>query len=157
MNDFGHAHSTVVKFSTFAIYSDALPTLRVTQLMSDTVILVVEDNPKNLKLIRDLLQVSGYVTLEAGDGESALEIARRAQPALILMDVQLPVMDGLTAMKALKKDECTRHIPIIALTALAMKGDKQSFLKEGFDDYISKPIDIEQLFEVLGRYVSSEE
>jgi two-component system cell cycle response regulator DivK len=116
-------------------------------------ILIVEDNPKNLKLIRDLLRVTGYTTLEAGDGETAIGLARQQQPGLILMDVQLPGLDGVSAMKALKQDDTTRHIPIVALTAFAMKDDDKKFLAQGFDGYLSKPIDIEQTLKMVRDFV----
>jgi CheY-like chemotaxis protein len=116
-------------------------------------ILLVEDNPKNLKLIRDLLQVEGYATLAAEDGETGISLARAQPPALILMDVQLPGMDGISVMRALKEDPATRHIPVVALSAFAMKGDKERFLREGFDAYLAKPIDIEQLLAVVAGFV----
>ena len=108
--------------------------------MVGALILIVEDNPRNLKLIRDILQFRGYTTLEAETGEAGVTLARERQPALILMDVQLPGMDGRTATKALKADPSTRQIPVIAMTAFAMKGDRESLLADGFDGYISKPI-----------------
>lgn len=113
--------------------------------MTDALILIVEDNPKNLKLIRDVLQFFGYTTVEAESGEAGVALARERQPALILMDVQLPGMDGRAATKILKTDASTRHIPIIALTAFAMKGDRERFLDGGFDGYISKPINIKEI------------
>ncbi len=122
--------------------------------MSDGhVILIIEDNAKNLKLVRDVLQFKGYVTLEAESGEAGIALAREMRPALILMDVQLPGMDGRAAMKALKADASTREIPIIALTAYAMKGDRESLLADGFDGYIAKPIDIEALPRVMESYL----
>ena len=117
-------------------------------------ILIVEDNPKNLKLMRDVLQFWGYTTLEAATGEAGVELARAQQPALILMDVQLPGMNGREAMQVLKADEHTRHMPIIALTAFAMKGDKENLLAEGFDGYIAKPVDIKEIPKVLEKYLS---
>ncbi len=116
-------------------------------------ILIVEDNVKNLKLVRDVLQFHGYTTLEAESGEAGIELAREQYPALILMDVQLPGMDGRAAMKVLKADTSTQHIPIIALTAYAMKGDQESLLADGFDGYLSKPINIKELPRVVERYL----
>ena len=116
-------------------------------------VLIVEDNAKNLKLVRDVLQFHGYITLEAESGEVGIELARAQQPALILMDVQLPGMDGRAAMKVLKADTSTRHIPVIALTAFAMKGDQESLLAEGFDGYLSKPVNIKELPKVVGSHV----
>jgi two-component system cell cycle response regulator DivK len=116
-------------------------------------ILIIEDNVKNLKLVRDVLQFHGYSTLEAETGETGIALARERLPALILMDVQLPGMDGRTALKALKADTNTRHIPIIALTAFAMKGDKESLQAEGFDDYMAKPVDIKELPKMVERHL----
>jgi two-component system cell cycle response regulator DivK len=124
--------------------------------MAGALILIVEDNPKNLKLIRDILQFRGYTTLEAETGEAGITLAREWQPALILMDVQLPGMDGRTATKALKVDPSTRQIPVIAMTAFAMKGDRESLLADGFDGYISKPINTKELPQVIERYLDGQ-
>jgi two-component system, cell cycle response regulator DivK len=114
-------------------------------------ILIIEDNVKNLKLVRDVLQFHGYSTLEADTGEAGIALAREQRPALILMDVQLPGMDGRAALKALKADANTYHIPVVALTSFAMKGDRESLLAEGFDDYMAKPINIKELPKVVER------
>jgi CheY-like chemotaxis protein len=114
-------------------------------------ILIIEDNVKNLKLVRDVLQFHGYATLEAETGEAGVALAREQRPALILMDVQLPGMDGRATLKVLKADASTRHIPVIALTSFAMKGDRESLLAEGFDDYMAKPIEIKELPKVVER------
>ena len=103
-------------------------------------VLVVEDNPANLTLATFLLQTAGHVVLAARDAENGLALARAEQPDLILMDIQLPGMDGLEATALLKKDPSTRAIPVIALTALAMKGDEQRILAAGCDGYIGKPL-----------------
>jgi len=116
-------------------------------------VLIVEDNAKNLKLVRDVLQFHGYTTLEAESGEAGIELARAQRPALILMDVQLPGMDGRAAVKVLKADPGTQHIPVIALTAFAMKGDQESLLAEGFDGYLSKPVNIKELPKVVESHV----
>jgi two-component system, cell cycle response regulator DivK len=121
--------------------------------MAGALILIVEDNPRNLKLIRDILQFRGYTTLEAETGESGVTLARERQPALILMDVQLPGMDGRAATKALKADPSTQKIPVIAMTAFAMKGDRESLLADGFDGYMSKPIDIKEVPQLIERYL----
>ena len=121
--------------------------------MTSALILLVEDNPQNLKLIRDVLQFNGYATLEAESAELGIELARDRQPALIFMDIQLSGMDGIAATKFLKEDESTRHIPIIALTSFAMKGDRDRFLAEGFDGYLSKPIDIKEIPKVVESYL----
>ena len=123
--------------------------------MTDALILIVEDNPKNLKLIRDLLQFKGYQTIEAETAEAGIDLARERRPALILMDIQLPGMDGREAMKTLKGDKATQEIPIIALTASAMKGDREALLAEGFDDYIAKPIDIKEVPKVVASYIGT--
>jgi len=124
--------------------------------MPGELILIVEDNPRNLKLIRDVLQFQGYTTLEAETGEAGVTLALERQPALILMDVQLPGMDGSAAMQALKADTSTRHIPIIALTALAMKGDEKRLLAEGFDGYMAKPIAIKEVPKMVERYLQGQ-
>ena len=121
--------------------------------MPGALILIVEDNPRNLKLIRDVLQFQGYITLEAETGEAGVTLALEHQPALILMDVQLPGIDGSMAMQVLKADASTRHIPIIAMTALAMKGDKERLLAEGFDGYMSKPIAIKEIPKIVEQYL----
>jgi CheY-like chemotaxis protein len=107
----------------------------------EQVILIVEDEPRNLKLIRDLLEVSGYIILEAIDGKQGVEIAKAKKPDLILMDIQMPVMEGFEATRILKADERTRDIPIMALTAHAMEGDEEKVKAAGCDGYVSKPID----------------
>jgi len=122
--------------------------------MANARILIVEDNPKNLKLIRDLLQFKGYQTIEADSAEAGIELAREQHPTLILMDIQLPGIDGREAMKVLKADARTQQIPIIALTASAMKGDRERLLAEGFDGYIPKPIDIKAFPEQLESFLS---
>ncbi len=122
--------------------------------MANVHILIVEDNPKNLKLIRDLLQFKGYQTIEADSAEAGIELAREQHPTLILMDIQLPGIDGREAMKVLKADASTQQIPIIALTASAMKGDRERLLAEGFDGYIPKPIDIKAFPEQLESSLS---
>lgn len=116
-------------------------------------ILIIEDNVKNLKLVRDVLQFHGYSTLEAETGEAGVALAREQRPALILMDVHLPGMDGRAALKILKADTNTRHIPIIALTAFAMTGDRESLQSEGFDDYMAKPVDIKDLPKMVKRHL----
>jgi two-component system cell cycle response regulator DivK len=108
-------------------------------------ILVVEDNEKNMKLFRDVLQATGYSTLEATTGEDAIELALAHEPALVLMDVQLPGIDGVEALERLRRNERTSSIPVLALTAQAMSGDRGRFLEAGFDGYLSKPVDIAEL------------
>jgi len=118
------------------------------------VILIVEDEPKNLKLFRDLLQVSGFTTIEATDGKQAVELAKAKKPSLILMDIRMPVMDGLEATRILKADATTRSIPIVALTSYAMKGDNKMILQAGCDGYLVKPIFIQELLKKVAEHLS---
>ena len=105
------------------------------------IVLIVDDNETNRKLCRLLLQKNGFETIEAEDGATGIKMAKEHLPSLILLDIQMPVMDGLAALKALRAEPETASIPVIALTSYAMKEDKEKFLAEGFDGYISKPID----------------
>jgi two-component system cell cycle response regulator DivK len=116
-------------------------------------ILVVEDNEKNRKLIVDILRYHGYETIEAGDGEAGVRLAGERMPDLILMDIQMPVMDGYAAIKALKVSPDTRHIKVIALTSFAMKGDREKIIEAGFDDYIAKPVDTRQLPQTVNKHL----
>ena len=104
-------------------------------------ILIIEDNEKNLKLFSVIVKSLGYEILTAMNGEEGVKIAKEESPDLILMDIQMPVMDGISALNMLKTDERTKNIPVIALTSYAMSGDKEKFIGLGFSDYISKPID----------------
>jgi CheY-like chemotaxis protein len=115
-------------------------------------ILVVDDSPANLKLIRVLLSVEGYRVLTAPDAESARAMIAASRPRLILMDLQLPGMDGLTFTRQLKSDSATHDIPIIALTAYAMKGDEDKASEAGCDGYLTKPIDTRALPPLVARY-----
>jgi two-component system cell cycle response regulator/two-component system cell cycle response regulator DivK len=108
--------------------------------VANELILIIEDNEKNRKLCRDVLQVKGYRTIESETAEAGLDLAHGQTPDLILMDIQLPGMDGITAMKQLKADALTKTIPIIAITASAMTNNRTSMLAEGFDGYQTKPI-----------------
>jgi two-component system, cell cycle response regulator DivK len=105
-------------------------------------ILVVEDNAKNMKLFRDVLRAAGYGTLEATSGGQAVALAMEQVPDLVLMDVQLPDIDGVEALGRLRTNDRTASIPVLALTAQAMEGDRERFLAAGFDGYISKPVNI---------------
>ena len=107
-----------------------------------SLILIVEDNPRNLKLVRDLLEHHGYLTLAAATGEEAIDLARAHRPHLILMDVQLPGMDGVAALTRMRADPATAGLRIVAVTAFAMKHDRDRFLAWGFDGYIEKPISV---------------
>ena len=106
------------------------------------VVLIVEDNDKNLKLARDLLQFAGLRTLEATSAEDGIAIAQRDRPNLVLMDIQLPGMDGIAALRTLRGDERTAAIPVVALTASVMKSDRERFDAAGFDGFMKKPIDV---------------
>lgn len=112
-------------------------------------ILIVEDNEKNLKLFRLILDSNGYITLLARDGEEGVRIAEEQSPDLILMDIRMPVLGGVDAMRQLKANEKTKNIPVIATTAYAMKGDKELFLEFGFEAYISKPIRIKDFLDTI--------
>ncbi len=112
-------------------------------------ILVVEDNELNMKLFYDVLQASGYTMLKAGTGEDAVELAAAQAPDLVLMDVQLPGIDGVETLARLRTDEQTASIRVLALTAQAMDGDRSRFLEAGFDGYLSKPVDVAELLRMV--------
>jgi two-component system cell cycle response regulator DivK len=112
-------------------------------------VLVVEDNPANMKLVTFLLESAGHTVLSAPDAEVGLTMARGEQPNLILMDIQLPGMDGLEATAMLKRDDLTRAIPIVALTALAMKGDEERIRAAGCDGYIAKPMSYQEFLATI--------
>lgn len=107
-----------------------------------SLVLIVEDNERNLKLVRDVLQARGYATLEAGTAELGLELARARAPALILMDIHLPGMSGIEALKALRADGATAAIPVIAITASVMQDSLREVMAAGFDALIEKPINV---------------
>ncbi|HEV7766270.1 MAG TPA: response regulator [Thermoanaerobaculia bacterium] len=124
--------------------------------MAERNILVVEDNDMNMQLVEFLLEEGGYRIVKATSGEEALAITREVPgvaPDLILMDIHLPGMDGLSVVRAIKADERTARIPILALTAHAMRGDKDRFLEAGCDGYISKPIDVKTFIASIERYL----
>ncbi len=112
-------------------------------------ILIVEDNPSNMTFARFLLESAGYTVISATDAEAGLTLAREAHPDLILMDIQLPGMDGLEATAILKRDDATRAIPVIALTALAMKGDEERIRGAGCDGYIAKPLRYKEILATI--------
>jgi CheY-like chemotaxis protein len=121
--------------------------------MTDRTVLYVEDNYHNRRLVRKILESRGYRVLEAEDGVSGLALIREARPPLVLMDISLPDMDGLQVVAAMKADEALAAIPVIALTASAMRGDRERFLAAGCDDYLSKPVQAMELVErVDGLY-----
>lgn len=117
------------------------------------IVLVVEDNEMNMQLVEYLLEESGFRILKASSGEEALEIATVEVPDLVLMDIHLPGMDGLAVVQQLKADERTRDVPILALTAHAMRGDRDRFLQAGCDGYISKPIDVSSFIPSISGYI----
>jgi CheY-like chemotaxis protein len=119
--------------------------------MANELILIVEDNEKNRKLCRDVLQVKGYRTIESETAEEGIDLARSQAPALILMDIQLPGMDGITAMKQLKADAKTHSIPIVAITASTMTNNRTAMLAEGFDGYQTKPIGLKDFLSEVER------
>jgi two-component system cell cycle response regulator DivK len=119
--------------------------------MAGELILIVEDNEKNRKLVRDVLQFKGYRTLDAETAEIGLSLARETQPALILMDIQLPGMNGIAALAHLRADTATDHIPVIAVTASAMMHDRQKILAAGFDAYQSTPLDVKGFLELVAQ------
>ncbi len=121
--------------------------------MNGATILVVDDNSTNRKLVSDVLGFDGYRILEAGDAEVAQEIVRKTPPDLILMDIALPGMDGLTLTRLLKVSDATRHIIIVAVTAFAMKGDDAKAREAGCDGYITKPIDTRTLPDAVAGYL----
>ena len=120
-------------------------------------LLIVDDNPTNLKLVSFLLKSHGHEVATAGDAETALEAIAQHRPTVILMDLQLPGIDGLELTRRLKADPKTRSIPIIAVTAYAMKGDLEKALAAGCDDYVTKPIDTRSLPGVIARHVARAE
>jgi len=113
--------------------------------VANELILIVEDNPQSLKLVRDILQVKGYQTLEAETGEEGVRLARERQPALILMDIQLPGINGIEALHRLRADPVTSSTPVIAVTASVMTQDRSRIMAAGFDGFQSKPISVNQL------------
>jgi len=112
-------------------------------------ILIVEDNPKNLKLVRDVLQAKGYATLESARAEEGLALARAHLPDLILMDIRLPGMSGIDALRALRADPATAGIPVIAITASVMQGNRREIEAAGFEGFIEKPINVRGFLEAV--------
>ena len=122
--------------------------------MSKTV-LIVEDNELNMKLFHDLLDAHGYDTLQTKDGMEALAIAREKRPDLILMDIQLPEVSGLEVTKWIKEDENLREIPVIAVTAFAMKGDEEKIRQGGCEAYIAKPISVSEFLATVQKFIDA--
>jgi len=124
--------------------------------MANELILIIEDNEKNRKLVRDVLQVKGYKTIESETAEEGLKLAREKSPALVLMDIQLPGMDGITALKQLRANPQTKSIRVIAITASAMTYNRQTMLAEGFDGYQTKPINLKDFLGEIERVIVSQ-
>ena len=120
-----------------------------------SVVLIVEDNDKNMKLVRDVLQFKGYQTLEANSGREGVRLAIERLPDLVLMDIQLPDMDGVTALAEIRAHPHGRKIPVLAVTASVMPHDQQRIEASGFDAFISKPINVKSFLETVGRFVAA--
>ena len=118
-------------------------------------ILIVEDNALNMKLLRDVLEAYGYTTIATGEGVAALDLARRERPDLILMDLQLPDISGLEAVAQLKSDVQTRSIPVVAVTAFALVGDKEKALTSGCDGYVAKPIALQNFLDIVNQFAGA--
>ena len=112
-------------------------------------ILIVEDNEKNMKLVRDVLQVKGYATIEATTGEDGVRLAKERRPALVLMDIQLPGISGIEALKRLRADPATASIPVIAVTASVMASDRRNITDAGFDGYVGKPLNLKEFLDAV--------
>jgi CheY-like chemotaxis protein len=121
--------------------------------MAGELILIVEDNEKNRKLVRDVLAFHGYRLAEAETGEEGVRLARELRPDLVLMDIQLPGMDGIAALGQLRRDPATERIPVIAVTASAMTHDRQKIMAAGFDGYQSKPIHVREFMDAIRRFL----
>jgi two-component system cell cycle response regulator DivK len=117
-------------------------------------VLVVEDNELNMKLFHDLLEANGYGILQTRDGMEALRMARKHRPDLILMDIQLPEVSGLEVTKWIKEDDALKEIPVVAVTAFAMKGDEQKIREGGCEAYIAKPISVTDFLETVRKFVN---
>ena len=121
-----------------------------------SLILIVEDNEKNMKLVRDVLQVKGYATLEAGTAEDGIRLANEHKPDLVLMDIQLPGMNGIEALGVLRADPATAKIPVIAVTASVMQQDRKLITEAGFDAYIGKPINLKEFLATVRKCLGDE-
>jgi len=120
-----------------------------------SLILIVEDNEKNMKLVRDVLQVKGYQTLEAGTAEDGIALAQAHSPDLVLMDIQLPGMNGIEALGVLRENPATAHIPVIAVTASVMQQDRKLITEAGFDAYIGKPINLKEFLQAVREMIEA--
>ena len=120
--------------------------------MNEKIILYIEDNAHNRRIVRKLLAIDGYTIVEAEDGLQGYEMIHEMKPPLVLLDISLPSMDGIEIVGKVKEDEELQHIPVIALTASAMRGDRERFLDAGCDDYLSKPVNAMELREMVNSY-----
>lgn len=120
--------------------------------MSERIVLYIEDNFHNRRIVNKVLASRGFTVVEAEDGEKGLEMVRAMRPPLVLLDITLPGMDGIEVVKNVKSDETIQHIPVIAVTASAMRGDKERFLEAGCDDYLSKPIQVSELIDMVEKH-----
>ena len=120
-----------------------------------SLILIVEDNEKNMKLVRDVLQVKGYQTLEAGTAEDGIALAQAHSPDLVLMDIQLPGMNGIEALGVLRANPATARIPVIAVTASVMQQDRKLITEAGFDAYIGKPINLKEFLQAVREMIEA--
>ena len=120
-----------------------------------SLVLIVEDNEKNMKLVRDILVVKGYETMEAGTAEDGLALAKSRKPDLVLMDIQLPGMNGIEALGELRADPATADIPVIAVTASVMQQDRKHITEAGFDAYLGKPLDLKDFLDTVKRVLAN--
>jgi two-component system cell cycle response regulator DivK len=135
--------------------AELAPAQRIRKPGMAKTVLIVEDNELNMKLFRDLLEAHGYATLGTRNGIEALDLARKHRPDLILMDIQLPEVSGLEVTKHLKDDQELRHIPVVAITAFAMKGDEERILAGGCEAYLSKPISVGKFIETVRHFLGA--
>jgi CheY-like chemotaxis protein len=119
-------------------------------------VLVVEDNERNRKLLRTILRFRGFEVVECEDGAPSLELARKHRPALVLMDIELPTMDGITALGLLRADPDTRDIPVVAVTASVTPGEREKVTSAGFNAYVAKPIDVGTFGDLVDRLIGKE-
>lgn len=120
--------------------------------MSERVVLYIEDNFHNRRIVNKVLSSRGFNVIEAEDGEKGLDMVRAIKPPLVLLDITLPGIDGIEVVKHVKAEQALQHIPVIAVTASAMRGDKERFLDAGCDDYLSKPIQVSELIEMVEKH-----
>jgi two-component system cell cycle response regulator DivK len=125
--------------------------------VAEALVLIVDDNEKNVKLARDVLRFAGFRTLEASTGAAGLALASEHLPDVVLLDIRLPDMDGTAVMRGLKDDSRTAHIPVVAVTSFAMKGDRERFLADGFDGYLEKPISVTEFPNAVAGYCAPSE